>query len=120
LILIITAANIPDRNVLDLIINQLRNKKISGSVTIIIADGGYSGKEWKRLVRRKGLKLKIIKKAKNGFKVLPRRWVVERSFAWLGGYRRLSKHYEFHTETAAAFVYLAFISLLLNRLFTLY
>ena len=62
----------------------------------------------------------IIKKAKNGFNLLPRRWVVERSFAWLSGFRRLSKHYEFHLQTATAFVYLAFISLLLNRLFTIY
>ena len=120
LILIITAANIPDRNVLDLIINELRNKNISGKVVFIIADGGYRGKVVKQLVHGKGLKLKVIKKAKNGFKVLPRRWVVERSFAWLGGFGRLSKHYEFHLQTATAFVYLAFISLLLNRLFTIY
>ena len=116
---IVTAANLPDRDILDLIINELRNKNISGKVELIIADGGYRGKVVKQLLHRKGLKLKIIKKAKVGFKLLPRRWVVERSFAWLGGYRRLSKHYEFHLQTATAFTYLAFISLLLNRLFTI-
>jgi len=73
--------------ILDLIINELRNKNSSGKVVLIIADGGYSGKVVKQFVYRKGLKLKVIKKAKNGFKVLPRCWVVERSFVWLGGFR---------------------------------
>jgi len=106
--------------IVDVIINELRNKNISGKVVLIIADEGYRGKVVKQFVHRKGLKLNIIKKVKNGFKVLPRRWVVERSFAWLGGFLRLSKHYEFHLQTATAFVYLSFISLLLNRLFTIY
>ena len=54
---------------------------------IVDADGGYWGKVVKQFVHRKGLKLKVIKKAKNGFNVLQRSWVVERSFAWLGGFR---------------------------------
>jgi putative transposase len=53
---------------------------------------------------------------KRGFQVLPRRWVVERTFAWLGRYRRLSKDYEYLPETSEAFIYLAMSRLMLRRL----
>lgn len=51
-----------------------------------------------------------------GFKVLPRRWVVERTFGWLGRYRRLSKDYEYLTETQEAFIYAAMVKNMLRRL----
>jgi putative transposase len=59
--------------------------------------------------------LEVIKK-KKGFHVLPRRWVVERTFAWLGRYRRLSKDYEKEPSSSEAMVYLASIRLMLRRL----
>ena len=54
--------------------------------------------------------------AAEGFKVLPKRWIVERTFAWLNRYRRLSKDYEFFAQTAENFIYLAMINLMLHRL----
>ena len=51
-----------------------------------------------------------------GFKLLPRRWVVERTFAWLGRFRRMSKDYEFHPETSESIVHLAMISIMVRRL----
>lgn len=51
-----------------------------------------------------------------GFVVLPRRWVVERTFGWLNNYRRLSKDYEELTETSEAFIYLAMSHMMLHRL----
>lgn len=65
-----------------------------------------------------GWELVVVGKppGQQGFAVHPRRWVVERTFAWLGDCRRLSKDYEVYAETSEAFVYLAMIHLLLRRL----
>jgi putative transposase len=51
-----------------------------------------------------------------GFHVQPKRWIVERTFAWFGKYRRLSKDYEFHPETSETMIYVAMIHLMLKRL----
>ena len=58
----------------------------------------------------------VVRAATQAFVVLPRRWVVERTFAWIGRYRRMSKDYEYLTETSEAFIYAAMIRLLLKRL----
>ena len=51
-----------------------------------------------------------------GFKLLPRRWVVKRTFAWLGRFRRMSKDYEFNTSTSEAMIHLAMINIMTRRL----
>jgi putative transposase len=63
-----------------------------------------------------GFELTEAALVQKGFAVQPRRWVVERSFAWLGKYRRLSKDYERDTLSSEAFIYLASIRTLLKRL----
>ena len=65
-----------------------------------------------------GLPLEIVKRSDTakGFVVLPRRWIVERTFGWLGRCRRLAKDYENRTRTAAAFLILAMIRLMLRRI----
>ena len=81
------------------------------------ADGAYAGYlvEWTRA--QCGWRLVIVSKPpdQQGFQVLPRRWVVERTFAWLGRNRRLAKDYEEYAETSEAWLYLASIRLLLRR-----
>ena len=84
----------------------------------IWADGAYAGKlvEW-----AKGLGqwvLEIVKRTDDmvGFEVLPHRWIVERTFAWLGRFRRLSKDYEVLVETSKAMIYVAMIRLMIRRL----
>jgi len=67
-----------------------------------------------------GWLMRIVKRTDpapaSGFVPLPKRWVVERTFAWLGRYRRLSKDYEYHTRNSETMIYLAMINLMLHRL----
>ncbi len=82
----------------------------------VIADSGFSRKfiDWVRRVC--GWAVTTTATATKGFKVHPRRWVVERTFAWLVSYRRLGKDYERHTETSEAMIYAAMIHRMLRRL----
>lgn len=85
---------------------------------VIWADGGSAGQlvDWPLTLGH--WLLAIVKKDGQtpGFRVLPRRWVVERTFAWLGRCRRLSKDYEALPESSEAMIYLAMIRLMLRRL----
>ncbi|MGA1870532.1 MAG: IS5 family transposase [bacterium] len=82
----------------------------------IWADGGYSGKLiiWANLFG--DWALEIVKRVGKGFMILPRRWVVERTFAWIGRYRRMSKDYEYRTDTSESMIRIAMIQLMLRRL----
>jgi len=87
----------------------------------IWADSGYAGAlvKWvRRLRRHHRIDLEIVKRTDDlrGFVVLPRRWVVERTFAWLSFHRRLSKDYEYLTVTSESFIYISMIRLMLARL----
>ena len=84
----------------------------------IWADVAYGGKleQWTEEVC--GWRLEVVRRraGQQGFEVHPHRWVVERTFAWLGRYRRLSKDYEEQPQTTEAWVYLAMTNMLLCRL----
>ena len=84
----------------------------------IWADGAYAGKlvEWARNMCGWDLELVRRPTRQRTFQILPRRWVVERTFAWLGRYRRLSKDYEELPQTTEAWVYAAMTGLMLRRL----
>ena len=85
----------------------------------IFADGGYAGPKLKNALAKLGQwTLEIIKRSDvgKGFKVLPRRWVVERTFAWLGRNRRLAKDFEASIASAEAWLMIASIQLLVRRL----
>jgi putative transposase len=88
------------------------------TLRLVWADGAYLGQLVTYLLAQFGILLSIVKRAdaRSGFHLLPRRWVVERTFAWLGRYRRLSKDYERCPRSSEAMVYLASIRRLLNHL----
>jgi transposase len=87
-------------------------------VKVAFVDQGYTGEEPAQAAARHGVELVVVKlpTAKRGFVLLPKRWVVERSFAWAARFRRLGRDYERLTKTLAGFHWLAFICLMLNRL----
>jgi putative transposase len=85
---------------------------------LIWADSAYSGKLVSWVNENLGYKLEIVKSSREtkGFKVLPRRWVVERSFGWFNRFRRLSKDFEYLLEISENVMHVAMISILLRRL----
>ena len=109
-------ADIHDRDGAKLVVSGLSGR--FPKLSLIRADGGYAGKllDWVR--ENAGCELSIVKRPKGerGFKLLPRRWVVERTFAWLGNFRRLSKDYEELSEVSESWVRTAMIHLMLRRL----
>jgi transposase len=90
------------------------------SVQCAFVDQGYTGQTAAEDAQAHGIRLEVIKlaKAKRGFVLLPRRWVVERSFGWAARFRRLARDYERLATTLAGFHWLAFAGLMLNNLFS--
>ena len=110
-------ADIQDRDGAKQLLAAFFSRKTRRRVKHIWADGGYTGTllEWTRRLWR--CTIEIVKRSDlHTFKVLPRRWVVERTFGWLGRYRRLNRDYERQAETGETMVYLAMIRLMLKRL----
>jgi transposase len=87
------------------------------SVEVAFVDQGYTGEAAEREAAAHGIRLEVVKlpEAKRGFVLLPRRWVVERSFAWMAKFRRLARDYERLPETVAALHFVAFACLMLHR-----
>jgi transposase len=88
-------------------------------IEVAFVDQGYTGEEPAEQAQQRGVRLVVIKleEAKKGFVLLPRRWVVERSFAWAARFRRLARDYERLPTSLAGLHWLAFLTLMLNSLF---
>ena len=112
----VTAANEQERaQVAEL---TAKIQEVTGNtVEIAYVDQGYTGEAAADDAKANGIQLEVVKhtEAKKGFVLLPRRWVVERTFGWLGRFRRLARDYERLTETLAGWHWLAFLTLLLPR-----
>src|SRR5919109_1595992 len=116
LALCVTAANEQERaQVADL---AARGQEVTGeTVEIAFVDQGYTGPETASDAAVHGIQLEVVKlpEAKRGFVLLPKRWVVERSFAWAARFRRLARDYERLPETLAGLHFLVFAILMLSR-----
>jgi transposase len=111
----VTTANVTDRD--GAIIMTGREKDNLTAVKKVLADGGYTGDNFAVAIRRTiQATVEVVKRNElHTFKVIPKRWVVERSFAWLEKCRRLWKNCERKLSTSRQMIILAFISLLLRR-----
>jgi putative transposase len=117
LAVVITAANVQDRLGARLLAARLSER--FPRLAVLFADAGYrSGPLAAYLLALGGWILEIVQglAGQRGFSVVPKRWIVEHTFGWLGRYRRLSKDYEELPETSEAFIYIAMIHLMLQRL----
>jgi putative transposase len=114
---LVTEADIPERKGAEWLLSSLGER--FPRLELVWVDGGFSGEDFiKRIHEEYGITLEVVKRPEGskGFVLLPRRWVVERTFAWLGNYRRLSKDYEYWVTSADAMIYAAMTHLMLRRL----
>lgn len=90
------------------------------AVKVVFVDQGYTGEQAAEDAAEHGIRLEVVKlpTAKRGFILLPRRWVVERSFAWMARFRRLARDYERLSETLAGLHFVAFAILMAQRFIT--
>lgn len=117
LTLVVTPANEQERRQVAELARKVQ--AVTGqSVELAFVDQGYTGENAANAAKNEGIELFVVKheEAKKGFVLLPRRWVVERSFAWMSRLRRLARDYERLPETLAALHFLAFAMLMLKRL----
>jgi putative transposase len=117
LLVLVLPANIQDRDAARQLLETFFGQKSRRGLKHIWADGGYAGALVAWALKLWRCTVEIVKRTEaHTFRVLPRRWVVERTFGWLGRYRRLSRDYERQAQTGETMVYLAMIRLMLTRL----
>ena len=110
-------ANSGDRNGLRVLLSRFRQAFIY--LQKLWTDQGYDGEEMETDLLELGIKQEVIGGIRGkgrGFLIEPKRWIVERTFAWLGRYRRLSKDYEYLPTTSESMIYLSMTRLMLRRI----
>ena len=120
LALLVTPANAQERAQVGDLAEQVQ-EATGDAVEVAFVDQGYTGKDAAEAANAHGIRLAVVKlpAAKRGFVLLPRRWVVERSFAWTARFRRLARDYERLAATLKGLHLLAFTILMLRRFITL-
>jgi putative transposase len=116
---VVTAASVQDRDGAKRLLEVLQHQ--FSRLRLMWADGAYAGAliDWVWSLRpRHKVQLEIIKRSDTakGFEVIPKRWIVERTFGWFNRYRRLSKDYELLPETSEAMIHGVMIHLMIRRL----
>ncbi len=116
---LVTPANEQDRAQVAALAEQIQ-ETTGNSVEVAFVDQGYTGDQPAADAQAHGIRLEVVKlpTAKHGFVLLPRRWVVERSFAWMARFRRLARDYERLAETLVGLHFVAFAMLMAHRFVT--
>ena len=114
---VITAASEQERDQVGKLAEKIK-ELTDGRVELAYVDQGYTGERAASAAADHGIELEVVKhtEAKKGFVLLPRRWVVERTFGWLSRHRRLTRDYERLTETLAGYHWIAYLSIMLQRI----
>ncbi len=112
----VTPANEQERAQVEELAKQVQ-EVTNEQVEVAFVDQGYTGEEPAQAAEKQGIRLEVVKlpEAKRGFVLLPRRWVAERSFAWMARFRRLARDYERLATTLRGLHFVAFACLLLHR-----
>jgi len=116
---IVTAGNVQDRDGAQRLLEGLvEQEAVLQRLKLVWADGSYRGDLIAWIEDSFGWKLEIVEKPKeqSGFQILPKRWIVERTFAWLVRQRRLARDYERLPQSSESFIYIAMIRLMVRRL----
>jgi transposase len=111
-------ASLQDRDGVALVLDQ-RIRRLFPFIERVFADGGYQGPKAAQAAARTGSWIiDIVKRLDTavGFEVVPKRWIVERTLAWISRCRRLARDFERYARTVAAFIRLAMIRIMLRRL----
>ena len=107
-------ADISDRKAAARLLGGLR--PLFPNIRTVIADAGHQSRKLADHLSRQGWKLQIVKRRQRAFRITGLTWIVERSFAWLGRNRRLSKDYEYCVQSSETLIEIAATRLMLNRL----
>lgn len=114
---LVTEANASERLGAIVVFHEARERL--SKLKVVYVDQGYSGENFAEAIRQicgASVQVEVIKRESKTFEVLPKRWIVERTFGWLNRYRRLSKDYEVYTDLSEGMIYGALIRLMLRRL----
>jgi len=116
LTVVVHAANIHDSKGVELVFRRMKESFVG--LKVVFADGGYRGQliEWANSTFGYIIKIVMRTDQQPGFKVVHKRWIIERTFAWFENQRRLSKDFEYLLETSEAMIHLASIKILLNKI----
>lgn len=112
-----TEANASERLGAVVVLHEVAQKL--SQLEVVWVDQGYSGENFAQAVRQvcgEQVRVEVIRRTSKAFEVLPKRWIVERTFGWLNRFRRLSKDYELYTHLSEAMIYGSLIRLMLRRL----
>ena len=115
--MLVTEANASERIGAVVVLDDAKEKL--SRLEVVWVDQGYSGKRFAQAVKQvcgEQVRVEVIERQSKGFEMLPKRWIVERTFGWLNRFRRLSKDFELYAEMSEAMIFGSLIRLMTRRM----